>query len=778
MAVWLHKLGGLAYRRPWWFLGAWAAVIAMIVGLLVANPPKLSSEIRIDGTPAQEAIDLLGDALPEAAGGQGSVVLTAGDGQRVDDPAVAGAIAEAVDGIYGSAHVVDPRALAAQSADAVGEEVGAAAVAGESGGAVADDSTPKPLIVDGQPVPGVLVAPDGSVALVQFQFDTQVFDLPAGAVEDIVDAARAPLVGSGVEVLPGASLLEIPEIIGVGEIVGLAVASLVLMITLGSMIAAGLPLVTALIGVAVGVGGAFTLSSVIELNSLSVVLALMLGLAVGIDYALFIVNRQRRLILDQKLSAHDAAARAIGTAGSAVVFAGTTVVIALTALLVVDISLLSTMALIAAATVAIAVAVALTALPALLGLVGERICSPRTRIRHTLRIDTGRGTLAARWVQLLTRRRGIVVVGVLAITLLLAVPMTDMRLGLPSGGNYNEGTDQRASFDAVSAGFGAGYNGPLMIVAQSTTADTPIAAQELSALTADLAGLGNVAAAAPAGVSADGATAVVSVIPTTGPTDVATERLVTDIRDLNTDFAAEYDVNVSVTGITAMGIDVSEKLANVLPIYLAVVVGLSLIILLLVFRSVVVPIKATAGFLLSVLATFGATTAVFQWGWFKDVLGFDAPTPVLSLLPIVITGVLYGLAMDYQVFLGTSIREAHVHGHHGDEAIAYGYRQSARVVAAAAIIMIAVFAGFVFNADPMVKQVGFALATGVAIDAFLIRLTLVPAIMAMFGDKTWWLPTWLNKIVPNLDIEGDQLTNRLTTSQQSTANPAADHAIN
>ncbi|MFT0661992.1 MMPL family transporter [Rhodococcus erythropolis] len=760
MSSWLYRCAHVAVLRPWWFLGAWAAIVVVIVGVLVANPPKLSSEIRIDGTAAQDAIDLLGERMPEASGGQGSVVFVAPDGQRIDATQTAAAIAQAVDGVFGSDHVIDPRpALASQATSAQGSE---------SGPGAQDPSGPQPLLVDGRPVPSVLVAPDGSVALLQFQFDTQIFELPAGTVDGVVETARDTVEGTGVDVLPGSTLLAIPDIIGVGEIVGLAVAAIVLVVTLGSLVAAGLPLITALTGVAVGVGGAFALSSVLELNSLSVVLALMLGLAVGIDYALFIVNRTRRLILHDGLPAHEATARAAGTAGSAVLFAGATVIIALTALLVVGIELLSTMALIASVTVAIAVAVALTALPALLGLVGERLCSPKTRIRHALRSGRRSDTVATWWAQLLVRRRVVAAVAVVAGTALLALPMMDMRLGLPAGSNYNTGTEQRISYDAVASGFGPGFNGPLMIVAESTNADVLIAPESLVGLSGEIGALDGVAAATPAGISQDGATAVLSVIPTTGPTDEATEKLVTTIRSRSDTFAASYNLDVAVTGITAMGIDVSDKLSDVLPIYLAVVVGLSLIILLLVFRSIVVPLKATIGFLLSVLATFGVTTAVFQWGWFKDLLGFDTTTPVLSLLPIVITGVLYGLAMDYQVFLVSSIREAHVHGRHGTDAIIHGYNGAARVVVAAAIIMIAVFAGFVFNEDPMVKQVGFALAVGVAIDAFLIRLTLVPAVLAMFGDRAWTIPDWLNRALPNLDIEGDKLNTRLHHPEPAT----------
>lgn len=260
----------------------------------------------------------------------------------------------------------------------------------------------------------------------------------------------------------------------------------------------------------------------------------------------------------------------------------------------------------------------------------------------------------------------------------------------------------------------------------------------------------------------DGTTAVFSVIPETAPTSQDTADLVTTIRHQASAFAGDYGVDIGVTGFAALAIDVSERLANVLPLYIAVVVGLSLIVLLLVFRSIIVPIKATVGFLLSVAATFGATTAVFQWGWLQPVFGMDATAPVLSLLPIIITGVLFGLAMDYEVFLVSSMKEAHVHGHAGRDSVTRGFAVASRVVLAAAIIMISVLAGFIYNPEPMIAQVGFALAFGILVDAFLVRMTLVPAVMAIFGDKAWWLPRWLDRILPDLDIEGDKLTKQLS----------------
>ena len=404
---------------------------------------------------------------------------------------------------------------------------------------------------------------------------------------------------------------------------------------------------------------------------------------------------------------------------------------------------------------------ALTLLPALLGFVGERICSAKARLNAGTAHDNGSShRVATAWSGFLVRHRYIAAAGALVIAAIIATPALDMDLGLPSGASYGPDTSQRQSFEVVGDAFGDGYNGPLVVVATSPD-DDAIPATDLADIYTDLTDIDGVNAVSLGGLNEDGTTAVFSVVPETGPTSEETGKLVTTIRDAAPAFAADHGVDIGVTGFAALAIDVSERLAAVLPLYIAVVVGLSLIVLLLVFRSILVPLKATAGFLLSVTATFGATTAVFQWGWLQPLLGMDATAPVLSLLPIIITGVLYGLAMDYEVFLVSSMKEAHVHGAHDRESVTRGFAVASRVVVAAAIIMTSVFAGFVFNADPMISQVGFALAFGILVDAFLVRMTLVPALMAIFGDAAWWLPRWLDRILPDLDIEGDKLTKQL-----------------
>ena len=782
MSTFLYRLGRGVYGKPWPFIVGWLLVLAAVVAALLVNGVKVTSEMKIDNTEAQQVLDRVVEELPEASGGQASVVFTVPEGEQLDTPERMAAIAETVQEVYALEQVVNPADLAqgqeqppgGPGEGPQGSEQGVPGSQAQPPSAPEGPAPPyRPLVVDGAPVPGVLVSTQAPVALFQFQFtvpSTSLTDEEVSAVLEVVEDAGQ---GTGLRVLPSDSLKAIEIPVGAAEVVGLAVAAVVLVLTLGSLVAAGLPLVTALVGVGVGVGTAFALSTSVEMNNATPVLALMIGLAVGIDYALFVVNRQRRLIIDRGLDAREAAARAVGTAGSAVFFAGLTVIVALVALTVIGISLLTTMALVAAATVLLAVLIALTLLPALLGLIGERIVSAKARQKGHTRREEESHSVADRWVKAVVRFRWPVIVGVVAVLGVGAVPAASMDLGLPTGATANTDTAARQSYEAVTRGFGEGFNGPLLVTVESPEG-AAVDAQTLSAVTQQLQQREEVVAAVPVGTSQDGQMAVLSVIPTSGPDDDATADLVEALRAPDSGIAQENDVVVGVTGFTAIGIDMSDRLAEVVPVYLALIVGLSLLILLVVFRSVVVPVQATLGFLLSILATFGVTTAVFSWGWLGWLVGIDTGGPLMSFIPVIVTGILYGLAMDYQVFLVSSMRESYVHGHHGRASVVHGFDQASRVVVAAAVIMVSVFAGFIFTHDVMIKQIGFALAIGILIDAFLVRITLTPALMALFGDKAWWLPRWLDRILPDLDVEGDRLLQMLTRGQDSQDTPRPD----
>lgn len=755
MSLLLYRLGRTAYRRPWAFIALWLVLLGGVVGLAVANGgATISSSVTIDGTESQDVTDRLRAELPVASGGQGTLVFAVPEGHRLDTGARANGIGRAAASIADLPIVLD--------------RTGNATVSQGKPAASSQHSGIRPLVVDGKPVPGVVVSGDGSVAMLQLQFTEQVQALPDGSVEVVTGLAEQETAGLGVDVLTTESLKPHEAPLGGHEALGLGFAALVLFLTLGSLRAAGLPLVTALTGVGIGLGGAFALSRTITLTTATPVLALMVGLAVGIDYALFIVNRQRRLILTQRLSAEEATSRSLGTAGSAVLFAGLTVVIALTGLTLIGISFLTTMALVAAVTVVLAVLVALTLLPALLGLLGERIASPRARAKGAeLTVDEHRH-LAHRWSHAVVRHRWLAIIGVVAVLGAAAVPVTSMSLGMPNGSTANLDTDQRMAFDAVTRGFGEGYNAPLIVVA-TPEAGEHLDEEDLGRITSSLRQVPDVDAVSVMGLDPRGETAIFSVIPAEGPDAASTSALVDTVRDAGQTVAGRTGITFGVTGLTAVNIDISEKLADVLPLYLGIVVALSVLVLLLVFRSVVIPVKATLGFLLSIGATFGLMTAIFQWGWVKDLFGFDTTGPILSFLPIMVTGILYGLAMDYEMFLVSSMREAHVHGHRGRDAVVHGFDQASRVVVAAAVIMVSVFAGFIFSSDPTIKQFGLALAVGILIDAFLVRLTLVPALMSVLGEAAWWLPRWLGAFLPNLDVEGDLLKQHLEARPRRTA---------
>jgi putative drug exporter of the RND superfamily len=516
------------------------------------------------------------------------------------------------------------------------------------------------------------------------------------------------------------------------------------------MTAAGMPLLTAAIGVGIGLAGIVGLSALTELSSVVTSLASMLGLAVGIDYALFIISRYRAQA-HEGMELEESAGRTVGTAGSAVVFAGATVIIALVALAVTGVPFLTAMGLTAAGTVAIAVLVALTLVPALLGFAGrravkgKRFTGPELERSHTL---------GARWVALVVRHRMAAIALTALTTLALSLPLLHLHLGLPDDSTAAKGTQQRQAYDLLTAGFGPGFSGPLTIVADVPKGDDATAAG--AQIRTRLAALDGVAAITPATVTPDGSLAILSVIPKSGPSTSATEHLVNQIRGQEDAIRGATGAQLFVTGPTAVNIDVTSRMASALPIYLVVVVGLALVLLTIAFRSVLVPLTAIGGFLLSIGASLGAMVAVFQDGIGASLFGIE-PAPIVSLLPVVIIGILFGLAMDYQVFLVSRMHEAHAHGHDPQDAVHHGFRHSARVVTAAALIMGSVFAGFILPDDAIIRSIGFGLTAGILIDAFLIRMTLIPALMSLLGSRAWHLPRWIDRLVPNLDLEGAAL---------------------
>ncbi|MFE4174624.1 MMPL family transporter [Streptomyces sp. NPDC056909] len=742
MATFLYKLGRLAFRRRHYVALLWVALLALAgVGAASASTPT-SSSFSIPGTEAQKAFDLLEQRFPggSADGATARVVFKAPANEKMTD----------------AGHKAEVRAIV--------DEL--------SGGSGQVSSVTDPYTANA-------VSKDGSTAYVSVSYKVasmELTDETRTALEETGAEARAQ--GMAVEI-GGDALQAAPET-GATEIIGVAIAAVVLVITFGSLIAAGLPLLTALIGVGVGISTITALANVLDLGSTTSTLAMMIGLAVGIDYALFIVSRYRAELAEGR-EREEAAGRAVGTAGSAVVFAGLTVVIALVGLAVVNIPMLSKMGFAAAGTVVIAVLIALTLIPALLGFAGKRVHGRKAR--QALESQAAghhhhaghKPNLGTRWARFVLRRPVTVLITAVLGLGAIALPATSLELGLPDDGSQPVSTTQRKAYDLLSDGFGPGFNGPLMVVVDGKADDNAKAAATEVADTVKK--MDGVAVVTPSTLNKAGDTATITVIPEDRPSSVETENLVHSIRDTGGRIAADSGAEVLVTGATAMNIDFSEKMNDALIPYLALVVGLAFLLLMLVFRSVLVPLKAALGFLLSVVAALGAVVAVFQWGWLGGLLGVEQTGPVMSMMPIFMVGVVFGLAMDYEVFLVTRMREAYVHGERPGEAIVTGFRHGARVVSAAAVIMIAVFAGFIGSSESMIKMIGFGLAIAVFFDAFVVRMAIVPAVLALLGRKAWWLPRWLDRALPNVDVEGEALRKRLGDTAGADGGPGPEREL-
>lgn len=604
-----------------------------------------------------------------------------------------------------------------------------------------------------------LVSADGSAVVVPVSFTEASMNLADATKDGLVETFDEPIDGVQVDYSSEISG-GVPELLGVGEVIGVVVAGVVLVVMLGTFLAAGLPILQALLGVGIGALGAMSLSGVVDMVSVTPILGVMLGLAVGIDYALFIVNRHRRQ-LKQGYDVHESIGLANGTSGNAVVFAGATVLIALLALNITGIPFLGLMGTVGAFSVLVAVLIAVTMTPALLSMMGTRVLNRRERAAFAA-AGSGAGDVVVAaptkplrpmttWKAVLS---ALLSVGALVI---VALPATELRLGLPDGSSEPHDSTQYRAYSTIDERFGEGQNGTLVVVA--TLPEAPAEGQE----TVEQARIGSaifeqddVVAVAPIGSSEDGTTVAFQVVPAEGPTSESTEELVHTLRDLSVDGVD----SIGVAGQASGNIDVSDTLAASLPTYLAVVVGLSLLILIVVFRSIFVPVVATLGFILSFFAALGGVVAIYQWGWLSGVFGVETPGPVLNFLPTVLVGILFGLAMDYQLFLGSGMREAYAHGAPARIAVVQGLRAGRAVVTAAAIIMISVFGGFVFSHSAMIRPIGFALAFGVLVDAFVVRMVLIPALMHLVGDKAWWIPRWLDRLLPDVDVEGAALERR------------------
>jgi putative drug exporter of the RND superfamily len=682
--------------------------------------------VAIPGTESQQAFDLLNARFPAQSGSTAQLVFAASAGQKLTSGADATALAGALDTIRGQAGVVS--------------------------------------VTD--PAQAGAVSADGRIAYAQVRYPVAGPEV-TGVQVTALEKAACTIRAAGVRVEFGGEVISAHEqhTTSSSEAIGLLVAIVVLLMALGSLLAMGLPIITALIGVGVGMSGIGILSAFTDLSSAAPTLATMIGLAVGIDYALFIVTRHRQN-LHAGMSIEESAARANATAGGAVVFAGMTVVIALASLAVVGIPFLTVMGVAAAGTVAVAVVIAVTLMPALLGAIGHHI--DRFKVPG-LKASTGADhdahrTLSARWARNVTRRPGVALAAGIAVMAVLAVPLLGLHLGMSDAGTKRPTSTERLAYDLLGKGFGPGFNGPLTLVVDLTgSTDKQAAVTRLADAVradADIVTVGRVA------LNPTSDTAVLTAVPASGPSSTATASLIHRLRhSVVPPIQTATGTVVRVTGSTAANIDISNKIGHALPLFMAMVIGLTMLLLLVVFRSIFVPIKAAVAILLSIGGAFGVVVAVFQWGWLKNFIGLQETQPIISFLPIMMFAILFGLSMDYEVFILSRIREDYSRTGEARPAVLTGLTASARVITAAALIMISVFASFVLGDDATIKMFGVGLAAAVLLDATIVRMVIVPAVMSLAGRAAWWLPRWLDQALPNLDVEGEALLTRLQADE-------------
>jgi RND superfamily putative drug exporter len=717
MSSFLERLGQACARHPWRTIGAWV-LAALVIGMLAANARGYSESFEIPGTESQQATDLLKERFPAQAGATAQVVLHSDDG-ALTDPANTAAIDASlarVEQVRGVTAVVSPTE------------------AGANG-----------------------LSRDATIGYAVVNYDKEGNEIKPVDL-DRLEAAMQPARDAGLQVEFGGEVAragEEPDL-GSTEIYGLIAAMLVLLFAFGSVVAMGVPIGTALVGLGVGLSTVTVLTSFFDISEISTTIATMIGLGVGIDYALFVVTRHREQLAGG-MSVTDSAGHANGTSGMAVLFAGTTVVIAICGLVVAGIPTVTTMGFSTAVVVAISVVAAVTLLPALLGLIGTKINSlrlpwvKRSQVEREMHPERMRTGFWVRWAKHVASKPWRYLIASVVLLLALAAPALSMRLGQTDAGTLSTSSTQRRAYDLLGTGFGKGFNGPLLLVAEVPAGDQGALTGIVDAVKTDP----DVAAVGVPRMNPGGDTAVIRVLPKSSPQAAATSDLVSRLRaDVIPEAVAGTGVQVSVGGSTAAFIDISDRIADRLPWFIGAVIGLSFVLLAVVFRSLLVPLKAAVMNVLSIGAAYGVIVAVFQWGWFRELFGVEQSLPIVSFIPMMMFAILFGLSMDYEVFLLSRVREEWLRSGNARESVPAGLAATARVITSAALIMICVFLSFVLVDEPTVKMMGLGLATAVFVDATIIRMVLVPATMELLGDANWWLPRWLDRILPHLDLEG------------------------
>jgi RND superfamily putative drug exporter len=711
----MTAVAGWCFRRRFLVIATWVIVLIGLGALAQGVKSNYNNSVSLPGTGSTTAQQLLAKTVPAQAGDSDTIVWQVSKG-TVRDPAVITKLSAVLRQISTMPEVA----------------------------AVTSPYGPHGAARNG----AAQISRDGRIAYATVNFTKQASSLATAEITRVInaaEAARAP----GLDVQLGGQAIGSTEqpSLGITATIGVLAAALVLFIAFGSLLAMLLPLAAAVAGVGGGLMLITPLSHAMSVVNFAPDLGALIGLGVGIDYALFIVTRHRRG-LQSGLTPQEAAVAAINTSGRAVLFAGSTVCIALLGLLVLGTSFLNGLAVAATLTVVCTVVAALTLLPALLGLFGMRVLSRRQR-RALAAGTPARAGLLARWAGTVQRRPGMLAAAAIAVMLVLAIPVLSLRLGSSDQGNDSSSSTTRQAYDLLAEGFGPGFNGPLLLVAQTHTSADVAALHTLEAM---LPRVPDVAAVTP--VAARAGTEVIQVIPRTSPEDKATSDLISTLRGAAIPAVERgTTLHVYVGGITATFADFASFAGAKLPWFLVAILGLSFLLLVVAFRSLLIPATAAVMNLIAAAAAFGVLTAVFQWGWGSDALGFGKAGPIESFLPLVTLAILFGLSMDYQVFLVSRMNEEWAQGRDNRRAVRTGQVETGRVITAAAAIMICVFATFSLMGSRGIAEFGGGLAVAVALDAFILRTVLVPAVMHLFGNANWWLPRWLDRRLPHLAIE-------------------------
>ncbi|MFY1635585.1 MMPL family transporter [Solwaraspora sp. WMMB335] len=686
----MSRIGGAVVRRPWWVISTWLLLTVTVVALIAGFGRPTEEDVSLPGSDGQIGRDLLDEHFAGSDNANGQLIFETGSG-RLDDPANIAAVAAALDEVEQAPHVV---------------------------------SVTPPSVEAGT------VSADGTIGYATVRLDVDPRSVTQHMSDDIVEAA-APARDAGIETVPGGALARRGAETHTSELLGLGVAVIVLVLVFGGLVAAALPLVTGVLTLVIGVGSVGLAGHLTDMPGVASTLATMIGLGVGIDYALFLVTRYRAL-LDDGVAIKPAIVATVASSGSAVLFAGGTVIVALCGLSVAQVPILTTLGWTAGLVVLIAVAAATTLLPALLTVLGHRIGALRL---PGLRRRRDSGDFWGRLAHRVTRRPGSYALGTALVLALLAAPTLALQLGQTDPGNDLPGSPTRVGYDLMAEGFGPGVNGLLSVVVEW---DAPVTGPDdprLLALRQELATTSGIATVAPPATSDDGQVSTLRVQPTTGPSDPATVDTVAALRDTQPD-----DGQLHVTGAVAIKSDLTERVGDRMPWVIAVVVVVSALLLLFAFRAPVLAVKAAVMNLLSVGAAYGALVAVFVWGWGIAVTGLDGPIPVESYVPMMLFALLFGLSMDYEVFLLTAVGESWHRTGDNLLSVRTGLAATGRVITSAALIMICVFASFVVNPNPVIKMFGLGMAVAIAVDATIIRGLLVPATMALLGRANWWRP--------------------------------------